>query len=77
MLSFVHHRYRRAVDPYADGELDRRAAQALADHLRECEGCSHDLTVVMAIKGSLRHLTGREPPTLAATRLRRWATSLE
>lgn len=77
MLSLAHRRYRRAVHPYADGELDRRATQVLADHLRKCAGCSHDLSVVMAIKGSLRRLAGREPPTLAAARLRRWATSLE
>ena len=77
MLSFTHRRYARSVSPYADGELDEGATRILAAHLRDCEGCSKDLTMVMAIKGSLRRLAAAEPATVAATRLRRWAANLE
>lgn len=68
-----HRRFRRAISGYADGELDAPIARALAIHLLECHACSRDLAVVHAIKGSLRRLADAEPPTLAATRLRRWA----
>ena len=77
MLSLAHRRYARSVSPYADRELDERATRILAAHLRDCEDCSHDLGMVMAIKGSLRRLAAYEPPTVAATRLRRWAATLE
>lgn len=77
MLALSHRRFRRAVSPYADDELDTRAAQILADHLRDCDGCSHDLAMVLAIRDSLRRLAAAEPPTLAATRLLRWAANLE
>lgn len=77
MLSLAHRRYARSVSPYADGELDERAARFLAAHLRDCEDCSHDLAMVVAIKGSLQRLAAAEPPTLAATRLRRWAANPE
>lgn len=72
-----HRRLRRAISRYADGELDARTAQAEAAHLLECDACSHDLAMVSAIKGSLRRLATAEPPTLAATRLRRWAANLQ
>ncbi|MGH9039973.1 MAG: zf-HC2 domain-containing protein [Acidimicrobiia bacterium] len=77
MLHLAHRRFARSVTPYADGELDLRDAQILADHLRDCEDCSHDLGMVMSIKGSLHRLAAGAPPTLAATRLRRWAAGLE
>lgn len=77
MIHVAHRRFARSVSPYADGELDERAARLLDAHLRDCEDCSHDLTMVMAIKGALYRLAAAEPPTLAATRLRRWATYLE
>jgi anti-sigma factor RsiW len=77
MLSLAHRRYARSVSPYADGELDEHATRFLLAHLHDCEDCSHDLAMVMAIKGSLRRLAAAEPPTLAATRLRRWAANLE
>jgi anti-sigma factor RsiW len=77
MLSLIHRRYARSVSPYADRELDKRATRIIAAHLRECEDCSHDLAMVMAIKGSLRRLAAAEPPTVAASRLRRWGTTLE
>ncbi|MGH2669391.1 MAG: zf-HC2 domain-containing protein [bacterium] len=71
-----HRRVRRAISRYADGELDARSAQAVADHLLECDGCSHELAMVVAIKGSLGRLASTEPPTLAAARLRRRAAGL-
>jgi len=77
MLDLAHRRFARSVSPYADGELEARAARILGDHLRDCEDCRHDLVIVMAIKGSLHRLAAAEPPTLAATRLRRWAANLE
>jgi hypothetical protein len=77
MLERPHPRLRRAVSAYADGELDAATAQALAAHLLECHGCSHDLAVVLAIKGSLQRLANAEPSPLAAKRLRRWAANLE
>lgn len=77
MLDLAHRRFRRAVGPYADGELDGRAARVLADHIRACEGCRHHLAMVLAIKRSLRRLATQEPPALAATRLRRWTGTLE
>jgi anti-sigma factor RsiW len=76
MVSVTHHRFRRAVDPYVDGELDLSAATRIAHHLAECEGCRQMAETVLAIKRSLRRLTGQEPPNLAATRLRRWAEGL-
>jgi anti-sigma factor RsiW len=76
MLSLAHRRYTRSVGPYADGELDASAAWFLRAHLRECEDCSHDLAMVLAIKGSLRRLAAIEPHTLSATRLRRRAAHL-
>lgn len=77
MLDFAHRRFARSVSPYADGELEARAALILDDHLHECEDCRRDLAMVMAIKGSLHRLAAAEPPTLAAPRLRRWAANLE
>jgi anti-sigma factor RsiW len=77
MRDLSHRRLRRAISRDADGELDARTAQALAAHLLECDACSHDLAMVLAIKGSLRRLATAEPPTLAATRLRRWAANLQ
>ena len=77
MLSLAHRHYARSVSPYADGELDEPAARMLAAHLRDCEDCDHDLAMITAIKRSLRRLAAAEPPTLAATRLRRWAVNLE
>lgn len=71
-----HRHLRRAVSAYADGELDDRAAQMVATHLLECDGCSHNLEMVLAIKDSLRRRANAEPPTLAGTRLRRWAATL-
>lgn len=76
MLSLTHRHYARSVSPYADGELDERATRFLAAHLRDCENCSHDLAMVLAIKGALRRLAASEPPTLAANRLRRWGAHL-
>jgi anti-sigma factor RsiW len=64
MLIHSHRRFRRVVTPYADGELDGRAARMLAEHLRACEGCSDDLAMVLAMKGSLYRLAAAEPPTL-------------
>lgn len=75
MRALAHRRFRRAISRYADGELDASTAQALATHLLECDGCSRNLAIVLAIKGSLRRLADAEPPTLAATRLRRWAAN--
>ena len=72
MRSRVHSRLGRAVSRYADGELDAAAVRALETHLLECESCRLELATVLAIKGSLRRLADEEPPTLAATRLRRW-----
>jgi anti-sigma factor RsiW len=76
MLHVSHHRFRHAIDPYADGELDEQAAWTLSRHLEQCEGCRHDLVAILAIKRSLARLATREPPTLAAARLRRWAACL-
>jgi hypothetical protein len=72
-----HRRLRRAIGRYADGELDATGVQAVATHLLECETCNRELATVRAIKGSLRRLADAEPPTLAATRLRRWAATLQ
>jgi anti-sigma factor RsiW len=73
MVSVTHRRFRRAVDPYVDGELELTAATRMAHHLAECEGCRQMAETVLAIKRSLGRLTGQEPPDLAAARLRRWA----
>lgn len=75
MRAFSHRRFRRALSRYADGELDASAAQALAIHLVECDRCSREFAMVRAIKGSLQRLADAEPPTLAATRLQRWASN--
>lgn len=75
MRALAHRRFRRAISRYADGELDASAAEAVASHLLECDGCSRNLAMVLAIKGSLRRLADTEPPTLAAIRLRRWAAN--
>lgn len=69
-----HRRLRRTIGRLADGELDAANDHALALHLLECESCSQELAALRAIKGSLARLADAEPPTLAATRLRRWAT---
>ncbi|HEV8627647.1 MAG TPA: anti-sigma factor [Acidimicrobiia bacterium] len=75
MRAFSHRRFRRALSRYADGELDASAAQALALHLVECDRCSREFAMVRAIKGSLQRVADAEPPTLAATRLQRWASN--
>jgi anti-sigma factor RsiW len=72
----THHRLRQAIGRYADGELNRAKARALASHLSECDDCSRELAMVRAIKGSLRRLADAEPPALAATRLRRGTATL-
>lgn len=72
MRSHAHSRLGRAVSRYADGELDAATARALETHLLECESCCQELAAVRAIKASLRRIADVEPPTLAATRLRRW-----
>ncbi len=76
MVSVTHQCFRRAVDPYLDGELDLTASTRMAHHLAECEGCRQTAEAVLAFKRSLRRLPSREPPTLAAARLRRWANGL-
>ncbi|MEW6473843.1 MAG: zf-HC2 domain-containing protein [Actinomycetota bacterium] len=72
MRSRAHQRLGRAVTRYADGELDAVAVRTLEAHLLECESCRQELATVRAIKASLRRIGNVEPPTLAATRLRRW-----
>jgi anti-sigma factor RsiW len=75
MRGLSHHRLRRVIGRYADGELDAPTAQALVIHLLQCDSCSRELAMARAIKGSLRRLADAEPPTLAAARLQRWASN--
>lgn len=77
MHARTHRHLRRAIDRYADGELDAVSAQALAVHVLECEQCNQELAMVRAIKGSLRRLADAEPPALAVARLRRWTATLQ
>ena len=71
-----HRRLRRWITPYLDGELDRRRAQLVAEHLDRCWGCSGDLSTLRLIKHSLGGLGARTPTDLAEARLRRWAGGL-
>jgi anti-sigma factor RsiW len=77
MFHVSHRRFRHAIDPYVDQELDEQAISVLRSHLEHCEGCRHDLVAILAVKRSLARLADREPLPLAAARLRRWATTLQ
>ena len=76
MNPWDHHRHRRQVSAYLDGELDAATAAAVGHHLRRCWGCNSTLEDLRLIKVSLSHLAGRRPEALGAVRLRRWAMHL-
>lgn len=67
---------RRAVDAWVDGELDAETAEAVAHHLRICWDCSSAAETTRLVKSALRAHRDREPPPLAAARLRRFADRL-
>jgi anti-sigma factor RsiW len=71
MGPLAHHRMKRAVAAYLDGELDAADAVAVAMHLRECWRCSGEAEALRMIKRSLRRRSGDD--VLAVLRLRRFA----
>ncbi|MGH9137704.1 MAG: zf-HC2 domain-containing protein [Acidimicrobiales bacterium] len=76
MTWWTHRRMKGALSAYVDGELDDAARVAVAAHLRECWGCSGDVELFRMVKASLRNVSGRQLDSLAAVRLRRYATRL-
>ena len=53
------HRARELIDPFIDGELDRRQAGALRRHLNECRACKlgyrNQLTLHSGLKDTSLH----------------------
>ena len=49
------HRARELIDPFIDGELDRRRTGAFRRHLDQCQGCNlaynNQLTLRSGLKG--------------------------
>jgi len=76
MNRLSHRRMRRAVSAFDEGVFDGDTAAAVAAHLRRCWGCSGDAELARMMKRSLRRLADRQPDSLAAVRLRRFAASL-
>jgi anti-sigma factor RsiW len=73
---WAHHRNRRLVSAYLDGELDAPTAAVVGRHVARCWACNSALEELRLIKASLRQLAGRRPEALGAVRLRRWAVTL-
>lgn len=66
-----HLRYRRYIDAFVDGELDRDLRSRVGDHVAICPMCGRDAELTIHVKHSLaRH---RSFPERAADRMRRWA----
>lgn len=69
-----HLRWRKAIDAYADGELNPQLLAGMAAHVRRCWRCSRDVELTGMIKASLRQRRRAVP--LPVARLRRFATQL-
>lgn len=73
---FVHHRLRRDVEAYVDGELDPVARARVRRHVAVCWECSVAAETVRLLKAALRRHRRREPATVAERRVRRFAEQL-
>ncbi|MDP9386491.1 MAG: zf-HC2 domain-containing protein [Actinomycetota bacterium] len=71
-----HRRLSRTVDAWVDGELDAERTSLVVAHLDDCWDCSAAAEMARLIKRSLRLRCDRQPPGIAATRLRRFADGL-
>lgn len=71
-----HGRISKAVDAWADAELDDARARSVAAHVQHCWDCSSAAQTARLVKRSLRRLRDREPPGLAAARPHRFAERL-
>ncbi|MEU3143078.1 MULTISPECIES: hypothetical protein [unclassified Streptomyces] len=69
-------RLRRDVEAYADGQLTGAHHMQMAAHVACCWACSGSLQLLRLIKASLRHHPHRTPPSLASTRVQRFAHHL-
>ena len=76
MSAYRHRRERRLVQAYLDGELEGAPARAAARHLDLCFDCSRAAETQQLVVRSLRRLTARVTPSLAALRLRRYGRDL-
>ena len=65
----------RRLGPYLDRELDLALEARVRAHVRECWRCSGELELQRLIRAALRQRRGGGPPSLAVTRLRRFAAS--
>ena len=76
MDALGHRRLRRDVETYLDGELCPDDQARVADHLRVCWECSVAAETLRLLKEALRQRRHREPATVGARRLRRFADQL-
>jgi anti-sigma factor RsiW len=76
MLSTRHHRQRRLVQAYLDGELDGAPSRAAIEHLETCFDCSSAAETHQLVRSSLRRLTNGAVPALALVRIRRYGHDL-
>lgn len=60
-----------ALEPYLDGELDRRERERLEAHLGACAGCAEERELALAIGRELRALPRLDCPAPVLARVRR------
>ncbi|MCB9395962.1 MAG: zf-HC2 domain-containing protein [Acidimicrobiaceae bacterium] len=53
VLRLAHHRYRRFVDAFVDGELDGDLRRRVGAHVAECPMCGRDAELTVHVKHSL------------------------
>jgi anti-sigma factor RsiW len=72
----AHHRMRRSVEAYVDGELAPQARADVVRHLSRCWECSMAAETLRLLKWALSRHRVRSPSSLAERRLRRFAENL-
>jgi anti-sigma factor RsiW len=72
----AHHRMRRAVEAYLDGEVAPDARADVVHHLAICWECSVAAETLQLIKRALSQSGMRTPSSVAERRLRRFAQDL-
>lgn len=69
-MPWTHHRLRRQVSAYVDGELELPASAVVERHIAQCWGCSSTVEQFGLIKVSLLHLSRDRPEAVGAAHLR-------